>query len=53
MLLLGEVRDSKDPGGPVLVFTAPEWTAFIAGAREGEFDVDILTTTFTHTPPPI
>jgi len=23
------VRDSKDPDGPVLRFTAPEWTAFI------------------------
>lgn len=32
------VRDSKDPNGPVLVFTKKEWAAFIAGAREGEFD---------------
>jgi hypothetical protein len=32
------VRDSKRPGGPVLVFTAHEWDAFLSGARAGEFD---------------
>lgn len=33
------VRDTKDHGtGPVLVFTGPEWTAFLAGAKEGQFD---------------
>jgi hypothetical protein len=32
------VRDSKNRGGPVLLFTAPEWEAFIAGVRVGEFD---------------
>jgi Domain of unknown function (DUF397) len=31
------VRDSKDQEGPVLVFTRPEWNAFVAGVREGEF----------------
>ena len=31
------VRDSKDPDGPVLVFTADEWRAFMSGARAGEF----------------
>jgi hypothetical protein len=31
------VRDSKDPHGPVLMFTAAEWTAFGAGMRNGEF----------------
>ena len=25
-----QVRDSKDPGGPVLTFTPAEWRAFIA-----------------------
>jgi hypothetical protein len=30
------VRDSKDPDGPVLTFTADEWRAFISGARAGE-----------------
>lgn len=32
------VRDSKDQQGPVLAFTRPEWTAFLAGVRAGEFD---------------
>ncbi|MCP2295816.1 protein of unknown function (DUF397) [Nocardia amikacinitolerans] len=32
------VRDSKNPTGPVLVFTPGEWDAFAAGVREGEFD---------------
>jgi len=33
------VRDSKDPAGPVLTFTPTEWAAFIAGAKDGEFDL--------------
>lgn len=32
------LRDSKDPDGPVLIFTPEEWAAFIAGAKDGEFD---------------
>jgi len=32
------IRDSKDRSGPILVFTAAEWRAFIAGVRDGEFD---------------
>ena len=32
------VRDSKDPSGPALSFTAAEWDAFVAGVRSGEFD---------------
>jgi hypothetical protein len=33
------VRDTKDNGtGPVLIFTEAEWHAFMAGAREGQFD---------------
>lgn len=32
------VRDSKDPGGPVLVFNRGEWDAFLAGVRNGEFN---------------
>ena len=31
------VRDSKDREGPVLAFTRAEWTAFLAGVRNGEF----------------
>jgi hypothetical protein len=33
------VRDSKDPGGPVLVFTAHEWASFLGGVRDGEFEL--------------
>jgi hypothetical protein len=29
------VRDSKDRGGPALVFTAGQWRAFAAGIRDG------------------
>ena len=31
------IRDSRDPGGPVLRFTRAEWAAFLggAGARRG------------------
>jgi hypothetical protein len=32
------LRDSKNPNGPVLVFTAREWAAFLSGVRDGEFD---------------
>ena len=33
------MRDSHDPDGPVLVFTEAEWDAFVAGAKDGEFDL--------------
>ncbi len=33
------VRDSKDPDGPKLAFTADEWAAFTAGVKDGEFDL--------------
>jgi hypothetical protein len=32
------VRDSKDRQGPVLLFSRREWTAFLDGARNGEFE---------------
>jgi hypothetical protein len=33
------VRDTKDNGGePVLIFTDSEWSAFISGAKAGQFD---------------
>lgn len=32
------VRDSKDPNGPILVYTPAEFSAFLDGARNGEFD---------------
>lgn len=36
------VRDSKDRQGPVLMFTAHEWEAFLGGARDGEFELKRL-----------
>lgn len=33
------VRNSASPDGPILVFTEGEWDAFVAGAKDGEFDV--------------
>ena len=33
-----EVRDSKDPDGPVLRFTPSELAAWLDGARHHEFD---------------
>ena len=33
------VRDSKDPHGPVLLFTQGEWDAFVGGTKDGEFDL--------------
>jgi hypothetical protein len=33
------LRNSAEPQGPVLVFTQAEWDAFVAGARDGEFDL--------------
>jgi hypothetical protein len=38
---LGEsamMRDSKLTDSPVLTFDRESWTAFVAGARAGEFD---------------
>jgi hypothetical protein len=32
------IRDSKDPNGPILVYTLAEFSAFLEGARNGEFD---------------
>jgi len=32
------IRDSKDPAGLALRFSAAEWSAFVAGARDGEFE---------------
>ena len=32
------IRDSRDPGGPVLRFTRGEWAAFLGGARRRELE---------------
>lgn len=31
------LRDSKNPDGPVLLFTAFEWECFLDGVDKGEF----------------
>jgi hypothetical protein len=31
------VRDSKDPQGPALAFSADAWTSFVSAVRAGEF----------------
>ncbi len=33
------VRDSKNPHGPVLRFTEKEWATFVAGVKGGEFNL--------------
>jgi hypothetical protein len=33
------VRDSKDTLRPALVYTRAEWREFLAGAKDGQFDV--------------
>ena len=33
------VRNSQDPLGPALSFSRSEWTAFLAGAQRGEFNL--------------
>jgi hypothetical protein len=32
------IRNSRDPDGPVLIYTLEEVAAFILGARDGDFD---------------
>ena len=32
------VRNARDPEGPVLVYTPAEVSAFVDGAKKGEFD---------------
>lgn len=35
-----QVRDTKDGGkGPILTFTPAEWTAFIGGVKDNEFNL--------------
>jgi Domain of unknown function (DUF397) len=36
------VRNSRDPEGPALIYTAAEIAAFILGAKDGDFD-DLIT----------
>jgi Domain of unknown function (DUF397) len=34
-----DVRDSKNPDGPVLSFGPGEWATFVEGVKLGEFDL--------------
>lgn len=36
------VRNSRFPSGPALIYTRDEIAAFVAGAKDGEFD-DVLS----------
>lgn len=33
------VRDSKDPGGPVLVYEPEEWSTFLREVKKGAFAI--------------
>ncbi|MEU6482581.1 DUF397 domain-containing protein [Streptomyces sp. NPDC046887] len=33
------IRDSKDPGGPALLFSGPAVAGFLADVRDGRFDI--------------
>jgi hypothetical protein len=33
------LRHSRNPAGPVLSFSYAEWSAFLTGAHNGEFDL--------------
>lgn len=37
-----EVRDSKDPQGPTLLYTPQEWETFLEAVVEGEFSLEAL-----------
>jgi hypothetical protein len=32
------IRNSRDPAGPALIYTAEEIAAFVLGVRDGDFD---------------
>ncbi len=38
------VRNSTEPHGHVLSFTADEWVAFVGGVRDGDFDLGLVDT---------
>ncbi|MFF2145013.1 DUF397 domain-containing protein [Kitasatospora sp. NPDC058190] len=31
------VRDSKDPNGPILLFSTSAWESFVSGVQTGDF----------------
>ena len=32
------IRNSRQPDGPLIEYTAEEWHAFVSGVKEGDFD---------------
>lgn len=44
------MRSSEDRDVPPLVFTPSEWAAFVAGARDGEFDFSTASAQLTAAP---
>ena len=36
---VAQVRDSKDPAGPVLSFPGGQWASFLTSVKAGMFDV--------------
>lgn len=36
------VRNSTDPDGPRVRYTAKEWLTFVEGVKSGDFDADLL-----------
>lgn len=42
------VRNSRQPAGPVLIWTRDEMAAFVRGAKDGQFD-SLLTTVRANT----
>ncbi|MFI6496858.1 DUF397 domain-containing protein [Nonomuraea typhae] len=44
------LRDGKDQGGPVLVYSPAEWDAFVEGVKAGEFDLSALAAHIAKTP---
>lgn len=43
-----EVRESGNPGGPRLRYSAGEWRAFIRGVHEGQFDFSSASGSLDH-----
>jgi hypothetical protein len=36
-----DLRDSKNPDGPILSYNNREWAAFVTGIRDGDFDASL------------
>lgn len=43
------LRNSRYPAGPVLIYTRGEMAAFLAGARDGEFDPLLASSRADHS----